>query len=1047
MSGVPKRSHEEGVTHPSSSSSAAKYPHEDSGSYPKSPHQPVTPPPAQVHHHHQQQPHQHPQPQSQPHLHTLPHPHSHSHSHSPLAAAAASAPYEVESRTVVKVARSEPRDGERRSPLPLVYRSPSLPTTVSSSDPHLTHAPVPMEPRDGTKDGREIRVENRENRSDGREIYGETKREIQGPKSDRDVKFDRSVDDFSGKGNTGSYTRNDGSEMYGETKREIQGPKSDRDAKFERPGDDFSGKSNTGSYTRDTKFDRENQNYNEQKAEIKMEKDGHAHLAWKEQKDYHRGKRVAEGSTANVDPWVVSRGNPQGPTEVGPKDLSAPVEGPQLEGRETVGENKVDAKNEDRFKDKDKKRKELKHREWGDRDKDRNDRRGSVLIGSVMSEPKEIGREERESDRWERERMEQKDRERNKEKDKDHIKREPRTGAEKEISQNEKELGEASAKPSEQEYVAPEQKKQNEPDNWEKDERESKEKRRERDGATEREKDAFNYGVQQRKRALRPRGSPQTTNRDHVLSRSQDNDGVQGKSEVSIVVYKVGECMQELIKLWKEYDLSHPDKSGDFANNGPTLEVRIPAEHVTATNRQVRGGQLWGTDIYTDDSDLVAGYCRPTASPPPPTMQELRTTIRVLPSQDYYTSKLRNNVRSRAWGAGIGCSYRVERCYILKKGGGTIELEPSLTHSSTVEPTLAPMAVERSMTTRAAASEEKRRERDGDSEAERAEKRSRITAEESAETERQPTNHEPRTCPLTESGQRRVRGGQLWGTDIYTDDSDLVAGYCRPTASPPPPTMQELRTTIRVLPSQDYYTSKLRNNVRSRAWGAGIGCSYRVERCYILKKGGGTIELEPSLTHSSTVEPTLAPMAMTTRAAASNALRQQRFVREVTIQYNLCNEPWIKYSISIVADKGLKKPLFTSARLKKGEVLYLETHSCRYELCFAGEKTIKAIQASQQQSSHEAMETDNNNNKSQNHLTNGDKTDSDNSLIDVFRWSRCKKPLPQKLMRSIGVPLPADHIEVLEENLDWEDVQWSQTGVWIAGKEYTLARVHFLSPN
>lgn len=24
---------------------------------------------------------------------------------------------------------------------------------------------------------------------------------------------------------------------------------------------------------------------------------------------------------------------------------------------------------------------------------------------------------------------------------------------------------------------------------------------------------------------------------------------------------------------------------------------------------QVRGGQLWGTDIYTDDSDLVAGTC------------------------------------------------------------------------------------------------------------------------------------------------------------------------------------------------------------------------------------------------------------------------------------------------------------------------------------------------------------------------------------------------------------------------------------------------------
>ncbi|XP_052305734.1 uncharacterized protein LOC18107929 [Populus trichocarpa] len=102
-----------------------------------------------------------------------------------------------------------------------------------------------------------------------------------------------------------------------------------------------------------------------------------------------------------------------------------------------------------------------------------------------------------------------------------------------------------------------------------------------------------------------------------------------------------------------------------------------------------------------------------------------------------------------------------------------------------------------------------------------------------------------------------------------------------------------------------------------------------------MKKGAGTIDLEPCLTHTSAVEPALAPVAveqtMITCAAASNALWQQRFVCVVTIQCNLCNEPWIKYSISIVADKGPKKPLYTSARLKKGEVLYLETHSCRRE--------------------------------------------------------------------------------------------------------------------
>ncbi|KAF5757499.1 hypothetical protein HanXRQr2_Chr17g0827421 [Helianthus annuus] len=103
-----------------------------------------------------------------------------------------------------------------------------------------------------------------------------------------------------------------------------------------------------------------------------------------------------------------------------------------------------------------------------------------------------------------------------------------------------------------------------------------------------------------------------------------------------------------------------------------------------------------------------------------------------------------------------------------------------------------------------------------------------------------------------------------------------------------------------------------------------------------IMKAGGTIDLEPCLTHTSTMEPKLALVVvertMTTRAVASNALRQQRFVREVTLQYNLCNEPWIKYSISAIADKGLKKPLFTSARLKKGEVLYLESPTRRFEL-------------------------------------------------------------------------------------------------------------------
>ncbi|XWS16754.1 hypothetical protein CRYUN_Cryun33cG0005900 [Craigia yunnanensis] len=809
MSGAPKRSHEEAGGH---SSSASKYPLEDTGTYPKMPSSSV---PSEYHH---------------------------------------PAPYEMgQDARIPRVLRTESRDLDRRSPLQhSIYRMPS---NDSHMDSHQGGSESRMESRDA-KENREVRVESREPRVQQREFYGEA------------------------------------------AKREYQSGKGEKDGRFD----------SRGNGSKELKYDREN--YGDPKGDVKVEKDLYAgasiHSSWKDSRDCHRGKRYYEALSGNIDPWHIQRSSSQGPVEVG-KEGSATEERDYAEAHEAV-----------------------------DRDKERSDRRSSVQVSNSTGEVKESAREEREAEKRESERKDLKEKERPKEREKDHIKRESLNGADKEGLNNEKELGDGSVRIQEQENQASEQKKQKELDSWKTFDREAGDRRRERDGdtegdrpekrnrcyekesddgcadgegAAEREREVFSYGVQQRKRMLRPRSSPQVANHEpHFKPRPQDNEGsifatidltvktdaadinstasyflsLYGKPEVSYVVYKVGECMQELIKLWKEYEASQADKNGGSSQSGPTLEIRIPAEHVTATNRQVRGGQLWGTDIYTDDSDLVAvlmhtGYCRPTASPPPPAIQELRATICVLPPQDCYTSKLRNNVRSRGWGAGIGCSYRVERCCIVKKGGGTIDLEPCLTHSSTVEPTLAPVAVERTMTT---------------------------------------------------------------------------------------------------------------------------------------------------------------------RAAASNALRQQRFVREVTIQYNLCNEPWIKYSISIVADKGLKKPLYTSARLKKGEVLYLETHSCRYELRFTGEKMVKATQASQ---AHEA-DTE----KSQNHhshSSNGEKNDSDNIVIDVFRWSRCKKPLPQKVMRSIGIPLPLEHVEVLEEKIDWEDVQWSQTGVWIAGKEYTLARVHFLASN
>uniref|UniRef100_A0A0E0LKH8 Histone deacetylation protein Rxt3 n=1 Tax=Oryza punctata TaxID=4537 RepID=A0A0E0LKH8_ORYPU len=735
-----------------------------------------------------------------------------------------------------KVQRIEPRDDKRPS---LAHRMPIGPSNFLD---HSVSSDGRIESKQN-KDPRDTKVDVREAKADTRDVYSDPRVEFPSNKVETDVKTDNREDD-----------------------NEIR---ADRRTHADYKGD------------------------------AKLDKDGHptaiSNIAWKDNKE-HRGKRNIEQPSDNAD-WRFPRPGLQGTDESSKGPV--PADERSKDAHESTGENKTEPKTEDKFRDKDRKKKDEKHRDFGTRDNDRNDRRISVQLGGNSVERRENQREDRDAEKWDRERKDsQKDKESN---DREKVSaKESSVATEKENAILEKTASDGAVKSVEHENKTIEQKTLKD-DAWKSHDRDPKDKKREKDmDAGERhdqrskyndkesddacpegdiEKDKEALGSVQRKRMARSRGGSQASQREpRFRSRMRD-----GKSEVSAIVYKAGECMQELLKSWKEFEATPEAKNAESMQNGPTLEIRIPAEFVTSTNRQVKGAQLWGTDIYTNDSDLVAvlmhtGYCSPTSSPPPSAIQELRATVRVLPPQDSYTSTLRNNVRSRAWGAGIGCSFRIERCCIVKKGGGTIDLEPRLSHTSAVEPTLAPVAVERTMTT---------------------------------------------------------------------------------------------------------------------------------------------------------------------RAAASNALRQQRFVREVTIQYNLCNEPWLKYSISIVADKGLKKSLYTSARLKKGEVIYLETHYNRYELCFSGEKA-RPVGSS---SNASEAEPEKHQNSSHHHSQNGDRASSEHELRDLFRWSRCKKAIPESAMRSIGIPLPADQLEVLQDNLEWEDVQWSQTGVWVAGKEYPLARVHFLSSN
>ncbi|OQU80376.1 hypothetical protein SORBI_3007G117400 [Sorghum bicolor] len=735
-----------------------------------------------------------------------------------------------------KIQRVEPRDDKR----------PSVPYRMPVGSTNFADHPVSSDSRlesKQNKDARDNKADDRETKADARDVHSDSRIEFQANKIESDVKVDNRADES--------------------------------EIRADRRG------------------------HPDYRSDIKFDKDNHstvpANINWKDNKE-HRSKRYFEQPADTVD-WRLPRPSLQSIDEA-PKGLISVEERNSKDANESAGDNKAEPKSEDRFRDKDRKKKDEKHRDFGAREGDRNDRRTGVQLGSSGVERREMQREDRDAEKWDRERKDSvRDKEGN-DREKDSARKDSSVVIEKDNTILEKASSDGAIKSAEHENTT--ESKVPKDDVWKAHDRDPKDKKREKDGDAgdrieqrskyndkesddngtegDMEKDKEVFGSVQRRRMVRPRGGSQASQREpRFRSRMRD-----GKSEVSAIVYKAGECMQELLKSWKEFDVTQDATNAESLQHGPTLEIRIPAEFVTSTNRQVKGAQLWGTDVYTNDSDLVAvlmhtGYCSPTSSPPPSAIQELRATVRVLPPQESYTSTLRNNVRSRAWGAGIGCSFRIERCCIVKKGGGTIDLEPRLSHTSAVEPTLAPVAVERTMTT---------------------------------------------------------------------------------------------------------------------------------------------------------------------RAAASNALRQQRFVREVTIQYNLCNEPWLKYSISIVADKGLKKSLYTSARLKKGEVIYLETHFNRYELCFNGEKP-RLIGSSSNASESETEKHQ----SGSHHSQNGDRCYVEHELRDVFRWSRCKKAMPESAMRSIGIPLPADQLEVLQDNLEWEDVQWSQTGVWVSGKEYPLARVHFLSAN
>tara|TARA_B100000401_G_scaffold92412_1_gene59093 strand:+ start:184 stop:1005 length:822 start_codon:yes stop_codon:yes gene_type:complete len=260
---------------------------------------------------------------------------------------------------------------------------------------------------------------------------------------------------------------------------------------------------------------------------------------------------------------------------------------------------------------------------------------------------------------------------------------------------------------------------------------------------------------------------------------------------------------------------------------------------------------------------------------------------------------------------------------------------------------------------------------------------------------------------------------------VYTSDSDVVAalmhtGFWLP-GSTCPPQLLELVATARAVPPAEQHLSTSRNGIRSRSWGRVLtGFSYKVEACRAITVNNQTIELTGDPERIKPCAPTFFPnvveSVVNTRASQANAERRQKLIQEVTIQYNLCNEPWLKYSVASVCDRGFKRSEWTSARLRR-ETLYLETHARRYELSYDGPVFDEEEENYDEVNAPEA---------------------------DVYRWGRCATPRDLRHTAELGVPLPKEELVDVATGVKWNEIRFDLNSVTIQGAEYKVVRLRWL---
>lgn len=109
------------------------------------------------------------------------------------------------------------------------------------------------------------------------------------------------------------------------------------------------------------------------------------------------------------------------------------------------------------------------------------------------------------------------------------------------------------------------------------------------------------------------------------------------------------------------------------------IQVRIPFEFLGNDNVAAQANAVWGTQVYTDDSDVVAGIfsillkeialIHSGSYKLEQGKHDLSVTLRILPCLEKYQGSNRNGINSRSWGSfHDGESFKIEKVETLPLG-------------------------------------------------------------------------------------------------------------------------------------------------------------------------------------------------------------------------------------------------------------------------------------------------------------------------------------------------------------------------------------------